>query len=417
MTSKRARNTIRFLNSWAGIILLVLSLFYLQMPYFCATTPFTSWSIPRGRWIFIVFLGVCLLLTCENIKDLFRKEKLLWGAVGWNLVLIISSLVQGKEINYILKDNIPACLLAVLILSVYSKADIKRILFVLFMYNLVINTLNNASMLFFANTGIPIPYGEPNIEYYFFGHINGGITCALNSLLFGCMYAHQYQRSWDLVNWVNLAYSMLTAVIVKCDVQIVLYALAAVGLILCYVYRRWKGLGRLLRWINLGTIMVVNVIVEIMVIPLGKTGWMEMLHMDPRVHGRRELWDSVLGDIRQHPILGQGFSSWFGAEINGSVHNFWHQHSVYLMVAYETGIVGIVVFVYLFVIAIKELLKVAELEVRFLTGLLVGGFFLAVTIDCCERSEIFLLLGACYYIAQRLPHRTKKMDASAKVVE
>lgn len=401
---------INILDSWFGIVLLIISLFYLQMPYFFASFPFFSWSIPKGRWILILILGICFLLTQTNVKDFFRKEKILWGTVAWNLLLCISMHLQNKGLHDLYMDHIPACLLAVLILSVYSKGNIKKILLVLFLYYLIVNTANNASMLFFANTGIWIPYGEANAEYFFYGHINGGIVCAVNSLLFGCMYSHQYNKAWDMVNWVNLAYSLVAAVIARCEVQIVLYIITAAGLVLCYICSKFPVFEKILRWINLKTIMIFNLIVEVMVIPLGQTGWMELVHLDPRVHDRRELWNGVLNDIRQHPVIGQGYSSWFGAEIEGSIHSFWHQHSMYLLVAYETGIVGIAIFVYMFVVGIKELSRLANFGVRFLTGLLVGGFFLAMTVECCERSETFLMLGAIYYISKQLPqkHRERK---------
>jgi len=393
--------TRRILNSWFGILVLVVCLFYLQMPYFFAVIPVLTVSIPYVRWILAFILGVVMLLLHERLRDVFRRELLFWGTLAWAVLLFVSTYMHGGELSNVKKDLIPSCLLAVLVFSVFSKMDLRKVLFTMFMYFLVINTLNNASVLFFANTGVFVPAGMSDPEYFFFGHINEGSTCAVNALLFGCLYSRQYEASWDVVNWANLLFSAVAAAAAECDVALVLYALVAAGLLLCYLYRRWNGLRKFLKWINLGTIMIADVLVEILVVPLGRIGWMERLGMDPGVHGRRALWDVVLDSIRRSPVFGNGYSSWFMTETNGEIEYFWHQHSMYLMMAYETGLAGILILGFLFVIAILELRR-ADLPVRLMTGLLVGGFMMTMTVECCVRCELFLMLGMCCYFAGRL---------------
>ena len=216
------------------------------------------------------------------------------------------------------------------------------------------------------------------------------------------MYSRQYAPSWDLVNWANIVFSFVAAAAAQCDVAVVLYSLAAAGLVLCYLYQRWNALGKVLKWINLGTIMILDVLVEIFVVPLGRTGWMERLGLDPGVHGRRELWDVVLAGIRKSPVFGNGYSSWFMTETNGETMYYWHQHSMYLMAAYETGFVGILLFGFMFVLAVLELRRVEQLPVRLMTAILVGGFMMTMTVECCVRCELFLMLGTCCYLARRL---------------
>lgn len=379
----------------------MIILFFIQMPYFFAVIPFLLWIAPYVRTASFLILGVCVLILNGSLKKLFRNELLLWGCVGWSIVLCISMHLNGKGVSEILKNPILFCWIMVLLFSVYSKVNLRKFLFLLFLYYLVINTLNNASVMFFCNSGIWIgPFGDSNPEYIFFGHINEGITCGLNSILFGCICSRQYEKRWEIVNWVNILYSLCSALVIDCVVQILTYGVAALALLICYLCQRFPGAWKVFRWINLKTIMIFNLLITDAVVVLGRTGWMEKLGIDAMVHGRRELWDSVLTSIIDHPVIGQGYIGWFNVLMHyDSVKTFWHQHSIYLMVLYETGIIGATFFVFMFVIGIISVGRIRKQSVRFLIGVLVGVFFLAMVVEICVRTELFLLLAVCYYLA------------------
>ena len=390
----------RILDSWFGVVLLVISLFFLQCPYFFAVIPVISAAVPYMKWIMLLVLGISLLLYHGSLKDLFREELLLWAAVLWCVILCISMKINGKGLHDVVYDIIPSILLAILVISVFGRVNVKKFIFALFLYYLAINTLNNASVLFFINNGIWVgPFGVSDPEYIFFGHINEGITCGVNSILFGFFYSRKYGRQWDVVNVVNILFSLLTAWAIACEVQMVLYLVSAAALFLCYLEQRFHGLQKILKWISLKTIMIFNLIVFIAVVVLGNTGWMEKLGFSSSMHSRRELWNTVLSSIAGHPVMGLGYTTWINVMMRyGLEKTFWHQHSIYLMVMYETGIVGTILFVLMFVLAIVSLSRVKQFDIRFLAGVVVGVFFLAMVIEVCQRSEIFLLLAACYYL-------------------
>ena len=397
-------NLTRIIDSWFGVILLVISLFFLQCPYFFAVIPVITISIPYVKWIMILLLGICTLVLHGNLKRLFREELLLWAAVLWCVILCISMRINGKGLHDVVYDIIPSVLLGVLVISVFTRVNVRRFLFVLFFYFLVINTLNNVSALFFINNGIWLgPFGASDPEYIFFGHINEGITCGINSILFGLICSRQYGKQWDLVNGINLLFSICTAWAIDCKVQLVVYAAAVIVLVSCYLADKWHGLWKILNWINLKTIMIFNLVVFFAVVVLGNTGWMELVGINSNMHSRRELWNTVLGSIREHPVIGLGYTTWINTMMRyGIEKTFWHQHSVYLMIMYETGIVGTLVFVFMFVLAIISLGKLKRTDLRFVIGALVGVFFLAMIVEVCLRSEIFLLLAVCCYIPRFL---------------
>ena len=394
----------RIVDGPVGVVLLVIVLLFMQMPYFFAVMPAVNASVPYVRWGLIVVLGVFLLIQHGNVKSLLKGELLLWGCVLWSLVLCISMRINGKGLHDVAFEIIPMSLLAVLTISVFTRVNARRFLFVLFFYFLVINTLNNVSVLLFVNNGIPVgTFSDRDPEYIFFGHINEGIICGVNSILFGFICAREYGKEWDIVNVVNLVFSLITAWAVSCEAQLITYAAAAVALLICYGRERVRWLRKvttwIMKWVSLKTIMIFNMLVFVAVVLLGNTGWMEKVGINSNLHSRRELWNTVLASIGEHPVIGLGYTSWIIAMMRyGAEKTFWHQHSIYLMIMYETGIVGTLIFAAMFVLAIWCLDRMERLDTRFLISVVIGVFFLAMVIEVCIRSEIFLLLAVCCYL-------------------
>ena len=394
------------------MILFLITLFFIQTPYFFTAFPVITAMTDYVRAAVLVILVFCMIVLAGDLRSLLQDNLLMLGCIGWGLVLFISMKINGSSVRYAMWNVFAASLIIVLLIAVFSKVNLRKYLFVLFLYFLVINTLNNASVMFFRNTGIWMAgYKDMDVEYVFFSHVNNGLVCGLNSILAGCIYSRKYDRSWEIVNIVNLLYSLCTAVAVRSVTQIVVYCILAAVMIICHLYDRFPGIGRFLRWIDLKIMMILNCLVFFAVIVLGKTGWMEMIGINSRVHGRRELWDTVLKSILDHPVIGRGYTSWINAVlISGKTQTFWHQHSIYLQILYETGLVGAAVFLFLFIVCIIQVGKIRQFDLRFLISVMVGVFFLGMTIEITTRPEIFLLLSLCYYLPRylnRIPETDK----------
>jgi len=71
---------------------------------------------------------------------------------------------------------------------------------------------------------------------------------------------------------------------------------------------------------------------------------------------RYELWGAAIEAFKEHPILGNGWSS-FPNSIGGRVGYFGYTHNVYLELLCEVGIVGFVVFLTFFIINIVQTLR------------------------------------------------------------
>ena len=398
----------RILNSWIGVVLFLITLFFIQTPYFFEVMPAVKALSGYVRGVVLILLLFCMVVLDGSIRRMLREELLLFGCMAWGLILCISMQINGKSLKYAIWNIIAYEVIVILLISVFSRVNLRKYLFVFFLYYLIINTVNNACVLFFYNTGMWLgSFQVMQPEYGFFGHINSGVICGLNSLLGGILYSRIYEKKWSIVNGVNLVYSLCTAFIIECVDQLVLYIVVAAVILICWIYDRKPAIQKVLKWVNLKTIMVLNLLVFDAVVVLGNMGWMEMIGIDSGVHGRRELWDSVLTSVFDHPVIGQGFISWFRVLMStNSYKTFWHQHSFYLQVLYETGLIGAAIFVFIFVICIIQLDKIRRFDLRFILGVLVGVFFLCLVVEITTRVELFLLLSLCYYLPRQLNRQT-----------
>lgn len=411
----------RILNGPAGVTILVVILFFLQVPYSFGVIPLVLAVQFKVRFVIALFLLFCLIVLGGGVKAILKREILLWLCLGWSLLMCVSMHLNGKpmgEIITLIKDPLLTSWIAVLLLSVYSKVNARRLIAVLFAYYLVLNTLNNASVMFFRNTGLWVgAFAEPNPEYVFFGHINEGLICGLNSILFGSIYCLKYARKWLTVHWINLSYSVITALVIDCVDQIFVYLMAIAVMVVCLLHQKkaeklsaeqsvkqsQTDSWRLLKFVNFRNIMILNVVLMGAIVVLVYTGWIEKTGMYSLLHGRQELWGAVLGSIREHPVLGNGYTSWFEVMMHyGNTKFLWHQHSFYFQVLYETGIVGAALYVLMFIRGIRSSKKNACDTVRLTMEVLIGVFFLALLVEVCLRSEIFLLLGALCYLPEQI---------------
>ena len=138
----------------------------------------------------------------------------------------------------------------------------------------------------------------------------------------------------------------------------------------------------------------------------------------------RSIWEVVLPQMMEHPWLGYGFSSfWLGLESAQSAYvwsvmkwNVPHSHNAFLDLVQEIGLVGLGVFLYGFIIAVRRsiawlrwnssylaLWPIAYLSFTFLSNLSEDSLlkqdnlfwllyvstwiFLSVTVPVLERSR------------------------------
>lgn len=96
---------------------------------------------------------------------------------------------------------------------------------------------------------------------------------------------------------------------------------------------------------------------------------------DASFSGRTFIWDEVIQQIRSHPLLGTGFSSFWGDELTRSAgaqaiveRLGWsvpNAHNGYLDLFNELGLIGFMCFLWFLFVHIRDLKRLARLHPRF----------------------------------------------------
>jgi O-antigen ligase len=74
--------------------------------------------------------------------------------------------------------------------------------------------------------------------------------------------------------------------------------------------------------------------------------------------GRTVIWSGALGAIRQYPILGHGYlSSYFAFSRGTSEYEFMHLHNAFLEVAYNNGLVGVVLLLIVNYVMVRNIVS------------------------------------------------------------
>ena len=168
------------------------------------------------------------------------------------------------------------------------------------------------------------------------------------------------------------------------SVTAVLSASAFLVLVLLY---RVKGSGRVLNiGVYYGLIVAAFLLVAIFRVQNYFAFFIEgVLHKDVTLTDRIPLWDTVLGWVRERPLLGYGLLT---KDVMGQMLDArWHCHNLFLQTLFETGALGLAVYLAMLGCAVRPLMKRRDHPV---------GYYMAATIfvlllDMLAESPIFPL--------------------------
>jgi len=394
----------RILNSWIGVILFLVTLFFLTLPNELALIPVLGKLRKPALQILLILLALIFIILRSKDRTWIRKSGLILSTMlYWGIYFIALHMSASK--NYYAMQYLGYAMVSILLVAIYSQINLQKFLLIFFFFFLVYNTINNATGFFFNNTGMWTDSSFTVREHgmVFIGNVNSGIYPGMLSLFSGILYSRIYDRSWNLVNLANLLFSLGYAIVVSSVSQIVIDSCLGIVLILNFVPTWSSSLRKVLKWFNAKTLLVLDLLIFDAVVILGNSGWMEMIGINPRMHGRRELWDTVLQSIIDHPVIGVGFESWIPVTIGSSTQYFVNEHCFFLSIPYQTGLVGTAAYAVIVILCIIRIGRTEWFEVKFILGVTFGLVFLFMVNEVMSSYYLFLFLAWMYYIPLFLP--------------
>lgn len=127
--------------------------------------------------------------------------------------------------------------------------------------------------------------------------------------------------------------------------------------------------------INIRVIALIICITGVVIVVFGPSsfmsGWLDLLGRDSTFTGRTEIWQSTIIDIAENPVYGLGGIEY--VVVHEAVKGF---HCLWLSVAHESGIPGLLIYVAMFIYCVSAFDKSKAKK----PALIVGVFFLGILV-------------------------------------
>lgn len=395
--------TTSILNSFAGIILFLVSFAAFYLPYEIRIIPDVARVLPVVRYVCAGILVIFFFLLYISTLTVFRNNWALWAALGFVLVLIFSTMMQHGDMENALGTHGLAGFFLVMNIAVFFKANPKKYLLIAFFLLLLINIANTYTVLEYCvrqGIGMWETYGEyRNSLYSLIGNYNGGIEYVMPMAICGSAYAMRYGKWLEILNYAALLMSLYMAIRCESLTQIIAFAAIMGFMVLGDIAMVSDGFARFLKIFFQPVVFVgIDFAVFISVVVINQTNWVQRLGIDPDFHNRRHIWNMSMEWIRTNPIWGSGQESVM--EEAGKLSGYAHSHCTYLEIAYKTGFVGTVFVILMLAAAVIAIYRNRHGRVSYILTVLLFLFGLACVAETYPMVYVLLCLGLIYYTAK-----------------
>ena len=410
--------TTNILNSFAGIVLFVVSFAAFYLPYEIRIIPDVARALPVIRYVCAGILVIFFFLLYISTLTVFRENWALWAALGFVLVLIFSTMMQGGDLENALGTYGLAGFFLVMDIAVFFKTNPKKYLLIAFFLLLLINIANTYTVLEYCirqGTGMWETYGEYRNSFYcLVGNYNGGIEYVMPMAICGSVYAMRYGKWLEILNYAAMLMSLYMAIRCESLTQIIAFAAIMGFMVLGDIAMLSDGFAKFLKIVFQPVIFVgIDLAVFISVIVLGRSNWVQSLGIDPDFHNRRHIWNMAMEWIKANPIWGNGQET-VAAEAQ-KITGYAHSHCTYLEIAYKAGFVGTVFMILMLAAAVVAIYRNRHGRVSYILTIMLFLFGLAAVAETYPMVYVMLCLGLIYYAAKNTNETDKAKDRVKRV--
>ena len=413
------KNTNRIVNSFAGIVLFVVSMAAFYMPYEWRILPVIQQYLTPVRYVCAGLLLIAFFLLYASSLSVFRRNWALFAAAGFTAVLVFSSIMHQGDVEGALGTYGLAGIFLLLNISVFFKVNPKKYLLIAFFLLFAVNIVNTYTVFHYWGIGMWEEYGlYRNVFYSLVGNYNGGIEFVMPMAICGCAYASRYGKWMELCNYAAMGMSLVMAV--KCDslTQIIAFSAILAFMILGDLGLLFQRFARILRLVFQPVIlMALDLAVFVSVILINQTNWVARLGIDPDFHNRRHVWNMAMEWIQANPIWGNGQET--VAVEASKITGYAHSHSTYLEIAYKTGFVGSVFMLLMLAAVIVAIYRNRHSMTAYILSVLLFVMGMAAVAETYPMVYVMLCLGLIYYIAKTTneqdsgPEKVRKVKTAA----
>lgn len=168
------------------------------------------------------------------------------------------------------------------------------------------------------------------------------------------------------------------------------------------------------KYLNLRTYVIISVIIFFAIVVFRlqyvfEDVIVETLNRNLTITGRTQIWDLAMASIQKHPLIGTGVQD-FSLRLAGS-ESIFHAHSTYLNIAYECGVLGLMLYFNIFRVIWKKIKDNKQSKIVAALSFIILIYFTITVIEYYRLPHTFFAILVCLYY---VPKKELKTDAENK---
>lgn len=148
-------------------------------------------------------------------------------------------------------------------------------------------------------------------------------------------------------------------------------------------------------------IVHISLFVSIVILRLQKIfSWLvvDILHKNLTFTGRTYIWDSTLELISRRKVIGYGVETSFIRTFKLGNKNATHAHNHILEIVYKSGIIGMIIYMYILYIVGKSLNYYKKNIISAIISFSILIFFIMMLIEARDKMQFYIILIMGYFI-------------------
>lgn len=362
-------------------------LLFLLIPFF---KPDIVTSFPKVNYIFTIWLMISFAIIVAVYMKKFRISKLTMTYLAYNLVLLISTIKNNGSITKFLSD-FSMNLGMIFLIELYLKNDkmkIMKVLSSIFYFLMVLNTISF----------IIVPEGLAVTQYlktpiYLLGIDNRFSFTYIPGLCVIAIYDFMKNNKitkltiiYFLITFITFVYFWSAGALVAESMFFIYYI---------FIYKlKYKHFTNkyfpiiIVSFLGLVVFRVQNIFRFFIV---------DILHKDLTFSSRTILWDKAIKIINNNMWLGTGIQK---SEFSIKAISAFHAHSHFLNIMFQSGIIGVIIYIYLIFDAFKRLNEYRKNVIAQMVAFTLFVLFIMLTVDTFDiTANLFLIICIGYNIS------------------
>lgn len=381
--------TIRKTDFKFSLLILLLIIPFFELPLLSIHYPIINSIFKYGKLLSFLLIVIIYILSK-------KPSKIIIGICCYILTLIISTIINNGDYNYLLSIGIG--IISLSLIFEFGIASKKRNVFfkTVIYYILFLLTVNLILMILYPN-GMYKAIDTNYTENWLLGYKNSLILYIYPCLLCSFLYSYLNNDKLNILSIVVYIICLISSYIAATSTT--LFGLLLIGFYIMFSRSFVKRKILCIKnYVKIYIILYLGIII-FHVQNLFKFLIVDILKKDLTFTGRIYIWSYVINFIKKKPLIGYGIENSNYRFMKTSYWRSFHAHNFILEIVYKTGIVGFAIFSYIIYMMINQLNNLDNKKIKSFLSWFVFVFFIQLLTEAYSFIYIFYIFVIVYNIS------------------